>query len=26
VWHAKFQRDSGNQWLRETLFNKFSDA
>lgn len=26
VWHAKFQRDPANQWLRETLFGKFADA
>ena len=26
VWHAKFQRDAGNVWLRETLFDQFSDA
>lgn len=25
VWHAKFQRDVGNQWLRQTLFDKFVD-
>lgn len=26
VWHARFQRDAGNRWLRETVFEKFSDA
>jgi DNA-binding transcriptional LysR family regulator len=26
VWHAKFHRDPGNQWLRATLFGKFADA
>lgn len=26
VWHAKFQRDAGNQWLRAALFDKFVDA
>ena len=25
VWHAKFQRDPGNQWLRGILFDKFMD-
>jgi DNA-binding transcriptional LysR family regulator len=26
VWHAKFQRDPANQWLRATLFDNFADA
>ena len=26
VWHAKFQRDPANQWLRGILFDKFADA
>lgn len=25
-WHAKFQRDPANQWLRGTLFDEFADA
>jgi DNA-binding transcriptional LysR family regulator len=26
VWHAKFQRDPANQWLRGILFDKFADT
>ena len=25
-WHARFHRDPGNQWLREVLFDSFSDS
>lgn len=26
VWHAKYHRDPGNEWLRATLFGSFADA
>ncbi|VWX55555.1 HTH-type transcriptional activator NagR [Burkholderiales bacterium 8X] len=25
-WHARFHRDPGNQWLRQMLFDSFSDG